>query len=210
MGKWVDTQRTGFKNGKLDQERKRMLDEIGFDFNPKGMTNEDIWNLQFKKLQDYFEKHGHCELVWAVDRFIFILNTPTSIPPLSLPVAGNMPNKYKEDPSLGSWVERQRAFFKTGKIVAERKAKLDEIGFDFNPTGMANKHIWNLQFKKLQDYYGKHGHCEFFSTVDCFTFILSTPTNTPPYSVPALQVKCHKRTRKTRHWAIGSTLSVHS
>jgi hypothetical protein len=25
------------------------------------------WNSKFKKLQDYYGKHGHCELVWAVD-----------------------------------------------------------------------------------------------------------------------------------------------
>jgi hypothetical protein len=71
---WVGNQRTSSRNGKLDPERKMRLDEIGFDFNHKGKdkTNEENWNLQFKKLQDYYGKHGHCELVWAVNRFIFI------------------------------------------------------------------------------------------------------------------------------------------
>jgi hypothetical protein len=26
------------------------------------------WNSKFKKLRDYYGKHGHCELCWAVDR----------------------------------------------------------------------------------------------------------------------------------------------
>jgi hypothetical protein len=34
LGTWVYTQRVHFKNGKLDHERKRMLDEISFDFKP--------------------------------------------------------------------------------------------------------------------------------------------------------------------------------
>jgi hypothetical protein len=32
-------------------------------------SDEAGWNLQFKKLQDYYEKHGHCKLFCAVDRF---------------------------------------------------------------------------------------------------------------------------------------------
>ena len=63
LGVWVHNQRTLFKNGKMDPERKRMLDEIGFDFNPKDKTNEEKWNSYLKKLQDYFGKHGHCELM---------------------------------------------------------------------------------------------------------------------------------------------------
>jgi hypothetical protein len=84
LGSWVHRQRSYFKNGILDPERKRRLDEIGFDFNPKDKkTNEKNWNLQFKKLRDYYVKHGPCELVWDVDRFIFVLsidsNTPTHL-----------------------------------------------------------------------------------------------------------------------------------
>jgi hypothetical protein len=78
LGVWVSTQRRVFKNGKLDQERKGMLDEIGFDFNPMDKEKEKRWNLQFMKLQDYVGKYGHCELMWAVDRFTFISNTPTN------------------------------------------------------------------------------------------------------------------------------------
>jgi hypothetical protein len=55
------------------------------DFNLKNKSNKEIiWSFQFKKLQDYYENHGHCELFWTVDRFTFILNAPTNTPPLSL------------------------------------------------------------------------------------------------------------------------------
>jgi hypothetical protein len=45
----------------MDPERKRMFDEIDFDFNPKDKANEEYWNSQFKRLQDYKRKHGNCE-----------------------------------------------------------------------------------------------------------------------------------------------------
>jgi hypothetical protein len=87
MGEWVSRQRLIFKAGRMDQERKRMLDEIGFTFKPptREKSAEENWNWQFKKLRDYYGKHGHCELLWAVDRFTFILNTPTDTPHVFLP-----------------------------------------------------------------------------------------------------------------------------
>jgi hypothetical protein len=68
----------------MDLEREKRLDEIDFDFNPKGIPKEN-WNLQFQNLEEYFRKHGHCELFWTVDRFIFILNTLTNNPPVCPP-----------------------------------------------------------------------------------------------------------------------------
>jgi hypothetical protein len=69
-----------------------------------------------------------------------------------------VPTKYKEDPALGDWVNLQRVVFKKSRMKPERTAKLNKIGFDFKP----HKENWNLQFKKLRDYYEKHGHCELF------------------------------------------------
>jgi hypothetical protein len=61
----------------MKQERKKRLDEIGLEV--QGNVNEGNWNVQFKKLQDYNEKYGHCKLFCAVDRF-----RSFCIPPLRL------------------------------------------------------------------------------------------------------------------------------
>jgi hypothetical protein len=123
-----------------------------------------------------------------------------------------VPDKYKEDNKLGRWVGRQRAVFKTDEIDPERKAKLNEVGFAFNPKGMmTNEDMWDFQFQKLRAYYEKHGHCELFWAVDRLTsFILNTLTNIPHVSLPELQALCQTGTRKTRHWALGSRRSVHA
>jgi hypothetical protein len=193
----------------MDFERKAKLDKIGFELS----VEDEKWNLQFKKLRDYYEKHGHCELFWAVDRFTsFILNIPTNIPPVSLPELQAMchkstrtrnwapgsslsvpPSKMVKwirnelksskklgslsisrarrtriiDPQLGTWVDTQRCIFQKGRMDFERKEKLDKIGFEFSVKNKENEEKWDLQFKKLRDYYGKHGHCELFWAVDC-------------------------------------------
>jgi hypothetical protein len=62
LGTWVNKQRSRKHN--LNLEHKRRLEEIDFDLNPRAAIDEQ----KFKKLFDYHGKHGHCELVWAVDR----------------------------------------------------------------------------------------------------------------------------------------------
>jgi hypothetical protein len=93
-----------------------------------------------------------------------------------------VPQRYKEDLQLATWINNQRACFKNGKMDPEQKNRLDEIGFEFNRFETA----WNLQFKKLQDYYVKDGHCKLFWAVDRFTLILNTRTKSTPVSLPEL------------------------
>jgi hypothetical protein len=118
--------------------------------------------------------------------------------------------------ALGEWVNTQRKSFRKGKMHPERKRMLNEIGLDFNANDKANERKWmgltfekkwNLQFKKLQDYYEKHGHCELFWDDDRFTFILNTPTNTPSVSLHALKAMSHGSTRNPLNWADGSNIS---
>jgi hypothetical protein len=115
-----------------------------------------------------------------------------------------VPKKYKDDQKLGNWVATQRACFKNGTMDQEQKARLEEIGFEFSYMEKMNEDIWNSKFQKLRAFKANHGHCELLWAVYRFTFVLNTPTNTPRVSLLALQVKCHKGTRKTKNWAYGS------
>jgi hypothetical protein len=56
----------------MDPGRKMRLDEIGFVLD----LLKENWNAQFDSLRQFKNDNGHCELLWAVDRFTFILNTP--------------------------------------------------------------------------------------------------------------------------------------
>ena len=51
-----------------------------------------------------------------------------------------MPAQYAADKQLGLWVNRQRQNYKANKLLAERKEKLESIGF-----------VWDVrEFKRQQ------------------------------------------------------------
>jgi Helicase associated domain len=49
----------------------------------------------------------------------------------------NVPRDWKENPKLARWVDTQRQLQRQGRLASERKARLDALGFDWNPQ--ANK-----------------------------------------------------------------------
>jgi len=62
------------------------------------------WEERFEQLVAYREQHGHC----------------------------NVPQHWPENKQLGKWVNTQRTQLKRRKMLAERKHKLDEIGFSWD------------------------------------------------------------------------------
>jgi len=59
------------------------------------------WEMMFSELKRYKKEHGDC----------------------------HVPDKWPLNRRLGSWVGTQRAFHKNGRLAAERKARLDALGF---------------------------------------------------------------------------------
>jgi len=88
-----------FKKDRLTQARHDKLEEIGFEWEVASKVQNQTWNEMFERLQKFESSHKHC----------FV------------------PSRYKEDPKLGSWVHRQRHL--KDKLPADRRAKLDSIGF---------------------------------------------------------------------------------
>ena len=65
----------------------------------------NCWDDMFKRLQTYHALHGDCLV----------------------------PTRYKKDPALGQWVRRQRNRNKASTLPVDQKAKLDSIGFVWEP-----------------------------------------------------------------------------
>ena len=84
----------------------------------------------FEKLKDYKREHGDCLV----------------------------PKQYNKDKALGLWVTRQRTERKANRLEAERKAKLDSIGFVWEVRPDPDDQ-WNEMFEKLKAYKHKHGDC---------------------------------------------------
>ena len=121
LGTWVHNQRQKYKLGVLTEERKNMLDRLGFKWEvSRGGERADYpfdgrfknWEIMFSEMASFRETHGHC----------------------------NIPNKgeYRSDYSqLRKWSSLQRYWYKKfiagyqSKLPRERVEMLDSIGFSW-------------------------------------------------------------------------------
>ena len=109
---------------------------------PTGASTQK-WQQRFAECKEFQAEHGHCKI----------------------------PTAYKENKSLGVWVQEMRRNFKrqkTGKeprcpLSNEEITKLDEIGFHwgFTPDPFKEKELdesWEANFAKLKAFQEEHGH----------------------------------------------------
>jgi hypothetical protein len=92
------------KDGGIDEEdSKGPLDDIGFVWrvDKSDLANNPLWNQNYANLVEFKRKNGHCLV----------------------------PQRYKEDASLGKWVGTQRGYHTNNKLRLDRKVLLDELGF---------------------------------------------------------------------------------
>jgi superfamily II DNA or RNA helicase len=71
--------------------------------------HDALWEQMYVELEQYSHEHGNC----------------------------NVSARSKTHVQLGTWVNNQRALYRRGKLSLTRKARLDALGFDWNPQ--ANK-----------------------------------------------------------------------
>ena len=64
---------------------------------------QELWDTNYNKLATIYEQRGNCEI----------------------------PLKYAEDPSLGSWCFAQKLARKKNKLSNDKVEKLETIGFKF-------------------------------------------------------------------------------
>jgi hypothetical protein len=92
------------------------------------------WKMKYEQLVKFKRTNGHCMV----------------------------PNKYKEDTSLGAWVCTQRKYHKNNKLRLDRKRLLDESGFAWKdegaPTFKPDDKLWHQQYEKLVEFKRIYGH----------------------------------------------------
>ena len=85
------------------------------------------WEEMFARLVQVKERAGHC----------------------------NVPQKWLEDPQLGSWVGHQRELGKRGRPPAGFRQRLDGLGFEWDPRVA----LWEEMFTRLVQFKERAGHC---------------------------------------------------
>jgi hypothetical protein len=61
------------------------------------------WESMFRALQEFRRKHGHCDV----------------------------PTKWRQNPTLADWVQRQRLCKKRGRLVGKRMQRLEKLAFSW-------------------------------------------------------------------------------
>jgi hypothetical protein len=110
LGVWVNNQRRLKKRKKLSRERTRRLNAAGFEWGGKSLRQdrrkndwESKWQEMFSQLATFKREFGHC----------------------------GVPKRWRKNPELGKWVQRQRTIKQKRIIARERTVQLNEIGFQW-------------------------------------------------------------------------------
>lgn len=162
LGRWVVRQRELHKKGKLEPERKKKLDKLGFVWN----TNEAAWEHRYALLIKYAQVNGHCCVpisdatlgMWVakmranrrrdklsahridkLNAINFVWNTAEA----------DWMDKYNRllefrringhscvpfnEGELGWWVNTQRQNKRKGKLIPNRETLLNQAVFVWNP-----------------------------------------------------------------------------
>ena len=104
--------------------------------NRKNKNQESSWKEKFEFLHIFKETYGHT----------------------------NVPQRYQYDPSLGSWVCKQRGYYSNGKLTCSRIELLNMVGFEWAPgKGFSFNAAWNKRYEELKYFKSIYGH----SNVPC-------------------------------------------
>jgi len=125
LGVWANDQRTKQKCQRLDAGQARKLEELGFRWSMAG-TKSDQWEAQFRKLKEFKEEHGHCDV-------------PRTHPG-----------------GLGFWVEYQRRGGKerSRRRDAEQAQKLEVLGFRWDSVKRLPWQTRFRQLKEFKEEHG--------------------------------------------------------
>ncbi|MCX6838945.1 MAG: helicase associated domain-containing protein [Verrucomicrobia bacterium] len=150
LATWVAEQRKAGAKGRLHADRRRRLAALGFDWKPatrpirsdRGKPrcwpkNQARWEQRYAELSAFQRQHGHTRV----------------------------PNKRPAVVQLCKWCYSQRAFRRQGLLSAERIARLDTLGFDWdNPSSPGKtyqQHLadaWDAQYARLTAFHQRFGH----------------------------------------------------
>ena len=70
-----------------------------------------------------------------------------------------MPQFHQCAQQLQAWCKRQRRLYRRGSLAEDRRAQLEEAGFDLNVPQTSREEHWNSRYQQLKTFYLEHKHC---------------------------------------------------
>eukprot|EP01114_Cavostelium_apophysatum_P018567 TRINITY_DN5772_c0_g1_i2.p1 TRINITY_DN5772_c0_g1~~TRINITY_DN5772_c0_g1_i2.p1 ORF type:complete len:1052 (-),score=297.29 TRINITY_DN5772_c0_g1_i2:10-3165(-) len=102
LGRWVNIQRLNAKTQRMDPNRIKMLEEVGFEWNGRDRYDkerDDHWPNMYEQLKHYKNLHGDCNV------------------------------RYKGTGDLGKWVHTQRYLRNQNKLAQDKIRLLNDLHF---------------------------------------------------------------------------------
>ncbi|MDB8542794.1 Helicase associated domain protein, partial [Turicibacter sanguinis] len=87
---------------------------------------KNSWEFRYEQLKEFFIENNHC----------------------------NVPDRYRENKALGTWVSNQRKAYKKGTLSQDKIELLNELNFDWDRFETQ----WNQMYEELSDFFGINGH----------------------------------------------------
>ena len=133
LGRWCAAQRRVRASGRLAAAREAALDDLGFSWTSPSDVDDPVaqrdWGEMCRKFAAYRAAEGD----------------------------GQVPKKYKLDPSLGGWVAAVRRARAT--LGEARTAELEALGFEWVSTRQCGSAFMH-SFRELRAFYDEHGHTD--------------------------------------------------
>ena len=132
LGMWVGKQRQYYAGNRLPEDRKQLLDELGFVWkvdkaDADASLNQREWDEQLDRIIQFKEQYGHCDVPRSFTKW-----------------------------GLGGWLCGQRAAARKGQLDTRRVHKLLSIGVTW---GNNFDERWEKHFRLLNAFKEEHGHC---------------------------------------------------
>ena len=140
LGTWVRTQRYQYrlyKEGKKSSMTEERLNKLNEIGFEWILVVLTEWNDRYEELKAYRSKYGDC----------------------------NVPQKWNDNPQLGTWVQTQRQQYRLYKegtksiMTEDRIGKLNEIGFEWVLLVSEARIEWNDRYEELKAYRSTYGDC---------------------------------------------------
>ncbi len=114
----------------LTEDQRAKLDFLGVHWEFKDIRDWR-WHEMYIQLKDFYQERGHC----------------------------NVPQKWKVNKQLSSWVSVQRRRVAEGNMKRHRKEKLEAMGFIWDFRDVYERQ-WENKFDQLVAFKNKYGHCK--------------------------------------------------
>ena len=180
LGLWCNTQRMAYKRGRLSEERYKLLESVGFEWN----LLDSNWMKEFQSLKVFFATQGRwpkredgalatwCytqrerrkkgrlskERIRVLDEIGFVwsqdLNGEWMKNYEALKIFLDKQQRFPKSAEgyLGEWCSTQRKMRKQGKLSPDRQTLLDRIGFVWSV-----EQVWRSHLEQLHQFHVQNG-----------------------------------------------------